>query len=87
MNSQLVMNNIPSVDLADFLSEDKSRKLKFVDEIGKAYEDIGFVSLKNHFLDDALVDDLYSEVKSFFDLPEDIILLFFQYLSPKDLIR
>ncbi|MEZ7496417.1 2-oxoglutarate and iron-dependent oxygenase domain-containing protein [Leeuwenhoekiella aequorea] len=66
------MNNIPSVDLADFLSEDKSRKLKFVDEIGKAYEEIGFVSLKNHFLDDALVDDLYSEVKSFFDLPEDI---------------
>jgi hypothetical protein len=25
--------------------------------------------------------------KSILDLPEDIILLFFQYLSPKDLIR
>src|SRR5690606_20409813 len=49
------MNNIPSVDLADFLSEDPKRKQKFVDEIGSAYEDIGFVSLKNHFLSDQLV--------------------------------
>ncbi|MCF4101597.1 isopenicillin N synthase family oxygenase [Gillisia sp. M10.2A] len=63
------MNNIPSVDLADFLSDDPKRKQKFVDEIGKAYEEIGFVSLKNHFLSDDLVDDLYKEVKSFFELP------------------
>ncbi|WP_298247278.1 2-oxoglutarate and iron-dependent oxygenase domain-containing protein [uncultured Christiangramia sp.] len=63
------MNNIPSVDLADFLSEDPKRKEKFVNEIGKAYEEIGFVALKNHFLSDNLVDNLYKEVKSFFDLP------------------
>ncbi|GAB5399506.1 MAG: 2-oxoglutarate and iron-dependent oxygenase domain-containing protein [Aureisphaera sp.] len=63
------MNNIPSVDLSDFLSDDPVRKQKFVDEIGKAYEEIGFVSLKNHFLDDQLVADLYKEVKSFFALP------------------
>ncbi|WP_298328014.1 isopenicillin N synthase family oxygenase [uncultured Dokdonia sp.] len=65
------MNNIPSVDLADFLSEDPNRKAKFVQEIGSAYEDIGFVSLKNHFLDDQLVDGLYKNVKGFFALPED----------------
>ncbi|WGK66373.1 isopenicillin N synthase family dioxygenase [Croceiramulus getboli] len=64
------MKNIPSVDLADFLSDDPKRKQKFVDEIGKAYEEIGFVSLKNHFLDDQLVDQLYEEVKAFFALPE-----------------
>jgi isopenicillin N synthase-like dioxygenase len=63
------MTNIPSVDLADFLSEDPKRKQKFVDEIGKAYEEIGFVALKNHFLDDKLVDNLYKEVKDFFALP------------------
>lgn len=63
------MNNIPSVDLADFLSGDPKRKQKFVDEIGKAYEEIGFVSLKNHFLNDRLVDELYKEVKDFFALP------------------
>ncbi|MCC4213671.1 isopenicillin N synthase family dioxygenase [Leeuwenhoekiella parthenopeia] len=65
------MNNIPSVDLSDFLSSDSSKKQKFVNEIGRAYEEIGFVSLKNHFLDDNLVDDLYKEVKAFFDLPEN----------------
>ncbi|GAA4278956.1 isopenicillin N synthase family dioxygenase [Aquimarina mytili] len=65
------MNNIPSVDLADFLSDEPSRKQKFVDEIGKAYEEIGFVALKNHFLSDELVKNLYKEVKSFFALPVD----------------
>lgn len=66
------MNNIPSVDLADFLSDDPKRKQKFVDEIGAAYEEIGFVSLKNHFLDDQLVDDLYKEIKDFFALPVEV---------------
>lgn len=65
----MAMNNIPSVDLADFLSDDPQRKQKFVNEIGKAYEEIGFVALKNHFLSENLVEQLYKEVKSFFDLP------------------
>lgn len=63
------MQNIPSVDLRDFLSGDPERKQKFVNEIGKAYEDIGFVALKGHFLDEKLVDTLYAEVKNFFSLP------------------
>lgn len=62
------MNQIPSVDLRDFLSGDPERKQKFVNEIGKAYEEIGFVALKGHFLDDQLVAELYDEVKQFFDL-------------------
>ena len=66
------MNNIPSVDLADFLSDDPKKKQKFVDEIGSAYEEIGFVSLKNHFLDDKLTEELYKEVKNFFDLPIEV---------------
>jgi isopenicillin N synthase-like dioxygenase len=66
------MQNIPSVDLRDFLSGDPERKQKFVNEIGKAYEDIGFVALKGHFLDDTLVENLYSEVKNFFSLPVDV---------------
>lgn len=63
------MNKIPSVDLRDFLSEDPVRKQKFIDEIGKAYEEIGFVALKGHFLDDKLVEKLYAEIKRFFSLP------------------
>lgn len=63
------MQNIPSVDLRDFLSDDPVRKQKFVNEIGKAYEEIGFVALKGHFLSDDLTGTLYEEVRNFFNLP------------------
>ncbi len=63
------MDRIPCVNLSDFVSGDAERKQQFVDEIGKAYEEIGFVALKGHFLDDTLVDNLYSEVNDFFSLP------------------
>jgi len=66
------MKNIPSVDLNKFLSEDQELKLSFVNEIGSAYEEIGFVSLKNHFLDDDLMEALYTQVKAFFDLPIEV---------------
>ena len=63
------MNKIPSVNLKDFLSEDPNKKKQFIKDIGKAYEEIGFVALKGHFLDDTLVDNLYKEIKNFFALP------------------
>ena len=66
------MSAIPSVDLRDFISGEASRKARFVNQIGEAFENIGFVALSGHFLDEELVQDLYSEVKKFFDLPLDI---------------
>ena len=66
------MSLVPSVDLSDFLSEDPKRKQKFINEIGKAFEEIGFVALGGHFLSDELVDSLYAEIKEFFNLPENI---------------
>lgn len=66
------ITKIPSVNLADFVSGDAARKEKFVKEIGKAYEEIGFVALKGHFLDDKLVEELYTEVRNFFSLPLDV---------------
>lgn len=66
------MQQIPSVDLRDFLSDDPARKQKFVNEIGKAYEEIGFVALKGHFLDEQLVENLYEEIRNFFSLPIEV---------------
>ena len=63
------MERIPSVNLEDYLSDSPEKKQNFVNDIGKAYEEIGFVALKGHFLDDQLVEKLYGEIKKFFELP------------------
>ena len=63
--------NIPSVDLADFTEGNKETKAAFVKELGKAYEEIGFVAVKNHGLSDALCAELYSQVKGFFTLSKE----------------
>ena len=65
-------HNIPSVNLADFLSGNPERKQAFVEKLGKAYEEIGFVAVKNHGLSDELSDRLYQQVKAFFDLSPEI---------------
>jgi isopenicillin N synthase-like dioxygenase len=61
--------NIPVVDLSDFLSGDETRKQKFVKELGKAYEEVGFVAVKNHGIPDDLIADMYKYVQRFFALP------------------
>ncbi|HEU4472967.1 MAG TPA: 2-oxoglutarate and iron-dependent oxygenase domain-containing protein [Flavisolibacter sp.] len=63
--------NIPVVDLAEFLSGDKQLKAKFVQELGKAYEEVGFVAVKNHGIPDQLISDLYRYVNEFFSLPSE----------------
>ncbi|MCG2461312.1 isopenicillin N synthase family oxygenase [Flavobacteriaceae bacterium F89] len=64
------MSVIPSVDLGEFLSDSNEKKEKFIKEIGDAFESIGFVALRGHFLSDALVTELYREIKKFFNLPQ-----------------
>ncbi len=61
--------SIPVVDLADFLSGDPERKASFVSQLGKAYEEVGFVALKNHGVPDELIANLYEYVQQFFSLP------------------
>ena len=60
---------IPVVNLADFSSGDPQLKQAFVQRLGKAYEDVGFVAVKNHGIPDELIADLYKHVQEFFSLP------------------
>jgi isopenicillin N synthase-like dioxygenase len=62
---------IPVVDLSDFTGGDTRRKTAFIHELGKAYEDVGFVAVKNHGISDALIEDLYSCTQQFFSLPAE----------------
>jgi isopenicillin N synthase-like dioxygenase len=63
------MSTIPSLDLSDFLSDNGSKKNEFVEAIGEAFMEIGFVSLSGHFLDEKLSEELYTQVRAFFGLP------------------
>lgn len=68
--SNILYNEIPSVDLSNFTSKDATKRQKFVQNLGEAFNNIGFVAVKNHGLSDELTASLYDSVKQFFDLPE-----------------
>lgn len=65
-------DQIPSLDLADFTGGDSARKKRFVENLGAAYNTIGFVAIRNHFLKDELSARLYDVIKRFFALPDEI---------------
>jgi len=65
-------STIPTVDLNDYINGTSEKKAAFVQALGKAYEEIGFVAVKNHGLSDELQNKLYSSVKSFFDLEDEV---------------
>ncbi|MCU0385032.1 MAG: isopenicillin N synthase family oxygenase [Flavihumibacter sp.] len=62
---------IPVVNLADFLSGDASLKQQFVQQLGKAYEEVGFVAVKNHGIPDELIKRMYQQVQEFYSLPAE----------------
>jgi len=68
------MDHVPVIDLSEFLTGTSDRKRKVVNEIGGAFHEVGFVTVKNHGISDKLIDELYREVKAFFSLPDDIKL-------------
>jgi isopenicillin N synthase-like dioxygenase len=61
--------SIPVVDLSLFTHGTDSDKQAFVHQLGRAYEDVGFVAVKNHGIPDELIAELYRYVKEFFSLP------------------
>lgn len=68
----ILYDTIPSLDLSDFYKGNSEAKQRFVQTLGEAYNNIGFVAIKNHFLDAAMQDRLYAAIKKFFSLPDDI---------------
>ncbi len=69
---EILYDQIPSLDLAAFTSNDPARKKKFVEELGAAYHNIGFAAVRNHFLTDDMQQRLYAAIKKFFALPDHV---------------
>jgi len=67
----ILYDEVPYLDLADFLGKDAGKKQEFVEALGAAYNNIGFVAIKNHFLTAEMQNDLYEAIKNFFSLPDE----------------
>ncbi len=63
---------IPCIDLALYTHGSAEQKHDFVQQLGKAYEEVGFVAVKNHGVPEELIERLYKEVEHFFKLPTEV---------------
>ncbi|MBN9350138.1 MAG: isopenicillin N synthase family oxygenase [Chitinophagaceae bacterium] len=60
---------IPIVDLARFTDGSRQHREEFVQQLGKAFEEVGFVTVRNHGISEDLIADIYKYVQQFFALP------------------
>jgi len=72
MSETALLDEIPSLDISDFTSGDPTRKSQFVQDLGTAFNNIGFVCIKNHGLSEDLRLKLYDSVQQFFKQPDDV---------------
>ncbi len=66
------MINIPRLDLNTYINGNPAQRQQFSNDIGKAFNETGFITVTNHGLEPELITDLYKEVKALFDLPEEV---------------
>jgi isopenicillin N synthase-like dioxygenase len=60
---------IPVVDLSKFVNGNEAERAAFVEKLGKAFHEIGFVGVTNHGIPKELIDGFYKTAKEFFALP------------------
>jgi isopenicillin N synthase-like dioxygenase len=63
---------IPLVKLSDFETGDAATRKAFINQLGDAFHDIGFVGVTDHGIPKSLIDDFFVAAKKFFALPEDV---------------
>lgn len=70
--SDILYDEVPSLDLRDFTQGDKAGRDKFVADLGAAYNNIGFVAIKGHYLNEETSKKLYDAIKKFYALPDEV---------------
>jgi len=61
-------HSIPTLSMAGF-SGDRDR---FTEDLGRAWREFGFVGIRDHGLDDALIERAYRAFRAFFALPPEV---------------
>ncbi|MES1244940.1 MAG: 2-oxoglutarate and iron-dependent oxygenase domain-containing protein [Acidobacteriota bacterium] len=64
--------NIPTIDLADYLTGDASARERMVRTLGDGLVEFGFLNVEGHGIDSELVRGTYDLWKRFFALPEEV---------------
>ncbi|MCX5316955.1 2-oxoglutarate and iron-dependent oxygenase domain-containing protein [Streptomyces sp. NBC_00154] len=64
--TETTAREIRRIDLSDF----EAREAEITEELWAAATDIGFFQLVNHGIEQALVDEAFTNAKEFFALPE-----------------
>lgn len=63
---------IPCLDLGSYVNGTEEDRKKFSDELGRAFNDSGFVTITNHGVSQELIDKLYENIKALFALPLEV---------------
>lgn len=60
---------IPCLDLGSYINGNEEQRKKFSDDLGRAFNESGFVTITNHGISQDLIERLYKNIKAAFSLP------------------
>lgn len=65
----MALQTVPTVDYHDFISGDAEKRANFIQNLGDAFSQIGFVIVKNHGVSEGLRQELFQISKEIFAQP------------------
>lgn len=68
----MALQTIPTVDYHDFVSGDNQKRQQFIQDLGNAFSQIGFVVVKNHGVTESQRQRLFETSEAIFAQPTDI---------------
>lgn len=69
---KMALQSVPTVDYHDFISGDSQKREQFIQNLGDAFSQIGFVIVKNHGVSEELRQELFDLSKNIFDQPQEV---------------
>ncbi|GAA5222380.1 isopenicillin N synthase family dioxygenase [Membranihabitans marinus] len=64
--------SVPKLDLSQFSQGNEETRSQFIQDLGNAFHECGFVIIKNHGISQDLISNFYQRSNAFFELPDEI---------------
>ncbi len=65
------LSKVPTLDISKFTDGDSTDIKTFSEDLGNSFNQTGFAIIKNHGLTQEVTSNLYSTIKSFFELDDE----------------